>query len=237
MTLAYEMDSLEGVHEEIGKLYEKGDSGKYVLVGIAGVSPKHKVDEFRNNNIELNNKLKSFEGIDPNTYKSMSQEIGELKIRLEKSGMDEEQINKIVENRVLAMKTEFEGTSKTLNETIKTQQQLIDGYVINGDATAAALKHMVEKDAEQDVLLRVKSVFKVENGVAVAYDKEGKKMYDSTGTTPLTIDAYVKSLQTSAPHLFQKSVTSHITGRNTGMIGDPSKMNAISKISAGLNSL
>lgn len=237
MTLMYEMDTIDGVHEEVAKLYEKGEGGKYVLTGILGVSPKNKVDEFRNNNIELNNKLKAFEGIDPNTYKSMSTELAELKIRLEKSGMDEEQINKLVENRVLTMKTEFENESKTKDTTIKTQQEMINGYVINGDASAAAIKHLVEKDAEQDVLLRVKSVFKVENGVAVAYDKDGKKLYDATGTTPLSIDAYVKSLQMTAPHLFQKSVTSHITGRNTGFTGDSSKLSSISKIAAGLNNL
>jgi len=233
MPLAYQMDSIDGVHEEVAKLYTESD-GKFILTGVEGVSPKSKVDEFRTTNIDLNNKLKSFEGLDPVKYKSMDTEIKELRIRLDKTDLSEEQIEKIVAGRVEQMSNDFKEKESNYSTTIKTQSEKINVLVLDGSTKEAAIEHGIAESAIADVTSRVRNTFSInEQGKAIGKDSEGNVLYDATGQKEMTINEWVKGLVKTAPHLFKESVRSKIPGHVT-FKGDPSKLSAMQKIAQGL---
>lgn len=233
MNLSFEMESMEGVSSDVAALYSEQD-GKFYLTGISGVSPKTKVDEFRTGNIELTNRLKAYEGIDPKAHKAMTTELEDLRTKLEKSKVDDEQIDKIVANRTKQLQEEFAGKETEYQTTIDTQGRQLESLIIDGQVKSAAVEHKIRDSALEDVILRAKTVYKIAEGKAVGY-KDGEVIYDATGNNPLPIGDWVKGLVNSAPHLFQDSVTSEIFSKQPGFKGDVSKLSATQKIQAGLS--
>lgn len=237
MDLKFTMDSMEGVAADVASLYTQQEGGKYVLTGIDGVASKVKVDEFRNNNITLTNQLKAFEGIDPAAVKSMESELAEARIQIEKNAgkLDEEAVNKIVEQRVKTINETAATEKARLEGVIETQSKQLETLIIDGNVTKHAIENKVLDSAVTDVMLRAKTVFKVEGGKPVAYDADGNKMYAADGTTELGISDWIKGLVKTSPHLFEASVSAHLKdGSGRTYSGDPSKLSPLQKISGGL---
>ncbi|MHC4300940.1 MAG: hypothetical protein ACYS7Y_27005 [Planctomycetota bacterium] len=61
MKLGRKVESLDAVDEKYHGLYEQGEDGTFTLgeIGIEGLVPKSKVDEFRKNNLTLQDELKA----------------------------------------------------------------------------------------------------------------------------------------------------------------------------------
>jgi hypothetical protein len=235
MELSFVMDSLDGVPAEVASLYEKGDGDKFVLTGIGGIASKSRVDEFRTSNVNLKAKLEKFDGIDVKDVEETKVKLEEAIIRLENvKEADDETINKLVDSRVAKIsETAQEAADKDAN-TISTLQRQLESLIIDGETTKGATKHKVSTDAITDVLLRVKSVFKLVEGKPVA-TKDGTKLYAADGTSDLTISEYIKSLTKTSPHLFQQSVGSRIPNQGGNRFkGDPTKLTPVQKINAGL---
>lgn len=232
MSLNFVMESMDGVAADVAALYTEKD-GKFYLTGIDGVSPKSKVDEFRDNNIELTNRLAAFEGIDPKKHKEMNSELEELRTKLEKSKIDEDAIDKIVAQRTKQLQEDFASKMTEKEELLSTQNRQLESLIIDGQVKSAAVEHKIREGAIEDVVLRAKSVYKVKDGKAVGF-KDGEMLYDATGTKELPIGDWVKGLLTTAPHLFQDSVTSEIYNKNPNFKGDASQLSATQKIQAGL---
>jgi hypothetical protein len=235
MELSFVMDSLDGVPAEVASLYEKGDGDKFVLTGIGGTASKSRVDEFRTSNVNLKAKLEKFDGIDVKDVEETKVKLEEAIIRLENvKEADDETINKLVDSRVAKIsETAQEAADKDAN-TISTLQRQLESLIIDGETTKGATKHKVSTDAITDVLLRVKSVFKLVEGKPVA-TKDGAKLYAADGTSDLTISEYIKSLTKTSPHLFQQSVGSRIPNQGGNRFkGDPTKLTPVQKINAGL---
>lgn len=236
MELSFEMEKLDGVDESVAKLYTKNDDGKFILTGITGIASKARIDEFRNTNIELSEKLKAFKDIDPKIYKQMKTDIDEYKIRLEKSGeLDEEQIEKLVSKRVDAMKTEFSDKEVEYKETINKLTKTNHNLVIGSEIKQASIDHGVADSAISDLTLRAGTVFTMdENGKPIGKDSDGQIIYDASGKNPISINEWVKGLAKTAPHFFKQSVRSEIPG-DSHFKGDASKLSPTEKISLGLN--
>lgn len=76
--------------------------------------------------------------------------------------------------------------------------------MIDNAVRDAAAKSGVRAGAVDDVLLRARQVFKVQDGKAVAFDGD-KQLFGSTGD-PLTVAEYINGkLVEAAPHLFEPS--------------------------------
>ena len=86
----------------------------------------------------------------------------------------------------------------------------------------------------EDVLLRAKNAFVLQEGKAVAKDDKGETIYNSQGE-PLTIEEWISRLQKSAGHLFEESTGTGARGQ-TKVVQTPNQMSAIDKIQAGLKS-
>lgn len=224
---------LESVNASIKALYTKGEDGDFYLTGITGITSKEKVDEFRTNNITLMEKLKLFDGVDISKYQTLLQnernQNGKTTITVKDL---EAKVKEGVEERVKAMRTEFD-TEKT---NLTTKNELIgrqlESLLIDNSVNVAAVEHSVLKTAFGDVISRAKAIFKVEEGKAVGYDGD-KKLYDASGTNPLSISTWVKQLGETAPHLFAGSNGGNLVDGSDVSI-DKSKMTALQKIQSGL---
>ena len=62
MKLKHKIAQLDDVPESLRPLYSEGDDGAFYLQ-VEGLVPKSKLDEFRNNNVQLMQKLQALEGI------------------------------------------------------------------------------------------------------------------------------------------------------------------------------
>lgn len=224
---------LENVDASVKALYTKGDDGNFYLTGITGITNKEKVDEFRNNNITLMEKLKSFDGIDVNKYHTLLQneqnQDGKKTITVKDL---EAKVKEGVEERVKTMRTEFNTEKTDLTTKNELMGRQLESLLIDNSVNVAAVEHNVLKTAFGDVISRAKAIFKVEEGKAVGYDGD-KKLYDASGTNPLSISTWVKQLGETAPHLFTGSTGGNLID-GSGVSVDRSKMTALQKIQNGL---
>lgn len=227
-TLKHQLDNLDGVDAALQPFYEKNEQGKYFLQ-VQGMVAKSVVDEFRTNNIDLSNKLKTFEGVDPKDYKRLKDLESKFTGKPDEAAVETE-----VQKRVGTMKSEYEGKIKTLSESNTTMGNQLQTLVVDSAIRTAAIKTGVRPEAVDDVLLRGKSVFKFENGAAIPYDSKGQPIYGKDGTTHMTPEEWTGSLKKTAPHLFPQSTGSGANGTGKGGAADTSKMSSTQKISAGL---
>ena len=228
MSLKFELESLEGMDEGVTKLYTEKD-GKFYL-DVDGAVSKSTVTEFRDKNIGLMKQLDDFKDVDLNKYKELldkSQEIDAKKM------MPASEIETQVSERVKGMKTDFDTKYTELTGTNKTLTKQLEVLLIDSAVRAAATVAKVSPEGTEDVLLRAKAVFRIEDGVAIPYDGESVK-YGKDGKSPQTLAEWIGDLSKSASHQFMSSTGSGAQHRRGPGKIDTSKLNANQKIKAGL---
>jgi len=90
----------------------------------------------------------------------------------------------------------------------------------------------VKQSAFEDVLLRAKNTFSLQDGVAVAKDSNGETIYNAEGE-PLTIDQWINKLQKTAGHLFEESTGVGAKGQKS-VVSVSKEQTPMEKISFGL---
>jgi hypothetical protein len=236
MPLKFKIESLEGLDEGIAAHYEKHTDGAFYLQ-VEGAVAKAKVDEFRDNNIKLSKELEKFKNIDLNEIENLNNQIEELK---NKRTASQAQIDKMVkdgvESQVTEMKNSYEEQIKTLTDNSNVMSRKLESLLIDNKVREAATENGVLSSAIDDVLLRAKSIFKLEDGIAVPYDNEGHVRYGKNGTDPMSVSEWVTGLSKNAPHLFEGSQDGGSQGGSSG--GGSANVKpgtALGKISAGLS--
>jgi hypothetical protein len=224
MGLKFEVASLEGLDESISSHYVEKD-GKYYL-DVDGVVSKKKHDEFRQNNIDLKKQLESYGGL-------TAEEALRYKTAAESGNIDEARLNSSIESRVKGLREEFAAKETEYTSTIGALSGKLSSVLIDSEVKGAAVKGAVMPTALDDVMLRARTVFKLQDGAVQAFDDRGNLMYDKDGTTPLGIEAWVKSLKKTAPHLFEGNSGAGASGMNrSGANGRA--LTAVQKISQGM---
>lgn len=229
MPLKFQVETLEGLAPEIATLYSEVD-GKFFL-DVEGVVPKSKLDEFRNTNVELMRKLELVKDIDPAEYKRLKTEVDKLK-KLTENKPD---VDAVVNERVAQMREELGAQLTELTGTNTKLQSQLGSLLIDSAVKDAALKHGALPVAFDDLLLRARSSFQVQDGVAVMVDTKGHVIYDKDGETPMSVDSWLKGLKKTAVHLFvMPTGGGGAGGKGPGGI-DMSKLSPTQKIKAGLD--
>lgn len=234
MTLKAIVDSIEGLGDDVKKLYVKDEaSGKYNL-DVEGMVSKDKLDEFRNNNISITQQLKQFTdlGIDIEGIKKAQAIEQQLK---EKKLIDAGDIDGVVAERVKSLRTDYDTQVTDLSSKLTGSNAKLAILMIDNEVRKAATKSGVLSTAVDDVLLRARSIFSIKDGNVVA-EQDGKPVYGKDGTSTMSVDEYVTTLGKLAPHLFASSEGS---GRNSGQRTGSGKINsdglsANQKIAKGL---
>ena len=237
--LPFYADTLDNVPEQLHSFYRKEEAGGYTL-GVEGVAPKRKVDEFRDNNRKLQAQIQElqekYQFVDLEEYKSLKEKVADNDT---KGFVPQTDIEKEVEKRIRKMQKEYEENTSELNKQLSSQSEKLSQLLIDNEVATTASSANALDTAMDDILMRVRSKFTVVNGVAVAKDSAGETEYNAKGD-PLTIAEYITSMRETAPHLFKTSVGAGSTGSNTSrrnMNLNQPKVTALDKINAGLKGL
>ena len=204
MGLKFEVASLDEVDEPLRSLYAESN-GKFVL-GVEGVVPKSKLDEFRNNNVDLSRKLEDltskYKDIDPELYASLTEEHRKLK---DKKLIDAGKIDELVEDRVKEMRKTLESERDGYKGQFTETRSRLEKVLIDNEASRFAVEMGCVETALDDIVMRARSQFKLDkNDHAVAIDGE-RTLYGADGVTPLSIKEWMNALVKKAPHLFKQS--------------------------------
>lgn len=203
---------LEDVEESLRSLYVAKD-GAYVL----DVEQEDgKLNEFRENNrklfaqnealqkqnMDLAEKFKIFEGIDPNEIKKDRETAARLK---KKELIEAGEFEKLVEAQLAPLRETFGSEIKSLkdhNASLKAEKQRL---MLNNRVGVTGPKFGVRAEAMDDVIRAAGEQFTItEDGDIVALSKEGTVIRDKEGT-PLSLDNWLKDLPKAKPHYFLPS--------------------------------
>ena len=225
-------DTLDSIPEALHSFYEKEEDG-YKLK-VKNVVPSAKLDEFRTNNRKLNAELeelrKQMSYVDMDEYAKLKEQYSKDKT---KGTIPETDVEQTLAKRTAEMKAEFEKQLKELEEKYTTTNSKLSTVLIDNQVQSSAAKHNVKQSAFEDVLLRAKTAFSLEDGKAIAKDQNGETVYNTSGE-PLTIDEWVSKLQKSAPHLFEESTGAGSRGQARPVQTQPTQMSARDMIAQGL---
>lgn len=213
MTIKAVVDDINAVPEALRGFYTEQD-GKFTLT-VDGLVPKTKLDEFRQNNINLaqeRDALKQkFDGIDPKTAREL---LAKAQAEKDKTLIDAGKVDELLAQRVDAMRKDFETQlSGETNKGKKLQAQL-ESLLIDGAIRDAAVRAGVRASAIEDVLLRGRTVFKLVDGKAVPMQGD-QPVFGKTGDT-MSMEEWVAGLTANATHLFEPNRGGGAAGGATG---------------------
>lgn len=224
-------DSLEGIPESLHSFYEEQPDG-YKLK-VKNVVPSAKLDEFRTNNRKLNAELedlrKQMSYFDKDEYDRLKDQYSKDKT---KGSIPETDVEQALSKRTAEMKAEFEKQLSEMTKNYETTSKKLSTVLIDNQVQASAAKHNVRQTAFEDVLLRAKNTFSLQDGQAVAKDEKGEILYNAEGE-PLTIDQWINKLQKTAIHLFEESTGAGARGQQSP-VSVSKEQTAMEKISFGL---
>jgi hypothetical protein len=229
MGLKYQIAKLEDVAEAVRHMYVARD-GQYFL-DVDGVVPKERVDEFRNNNIELQKQIDRYKGIDPTKHAELlaiQQEVEEGKL------IKEGKVEEVVQLRVKTMKATLESQVNEFGQKLAVANRQLETLLVDNVVKTAAIKNGVVPSAVEDVVLRAKTVYSVVDGVPTPKGPDGQVVFGNDGKTPMPVDEWIVSLRSTAGHLFQGSTGSGAGGGGITGVKDMSKLSPVDKIAAGL---
>jgi hypothetical protein len=229
MGLKFTVAKLDEVPETVRSMYKQ--EGTVYVLDVEGVVPKERIDEFRNNNIQLQQQLEKLKHIDPTKYAELIALDTQVKEgELIKAGKLEEVVNL----RVGEMKRTYETEKVTLSTQLSTANSQLALLLIDNTVKNAAIKNGVVDTALDDLVLRARSTYTLDKGQPVPKNEKGEVIYGKDGTTPMSIDDWMTGLKKTAPHLFRGSSGSGANGgRNNGQV-DMSKLTPSQKISMGI---
>lgn len=152
---------------------------------------------------EQTDNLKRFEGIDPERVKDILQRFeNDEEAKLIAEGKIDEVINKRTER----LRHDVEKKLQSENRRAEKAEEFANKFrnrVLGDEIRAAASQSGALASAQEDLILRAKGIFKInDEGQAVAVDEENNRIMGKDGRTPLTPAEWIDSLKESAPHLF-----------------------------------
>lgn len=163
--------------------------------------------------------LKRFEGIDPDAVRTILQRFSDDE---EAKLIAEGKIDQVLDKRTERLRQSAEKEVKTAQEKVEKSQSMLNKYrdrVLNDAIRSAALKTSPLPSADEDILLRAKALFTLnDDGEAVAVDRDGHALLGKDGRTPLLLDEWLASLKETAPHLWPDAQGTGAGGsRKTGV--------------------
>lgn len=202
MALKSVYDNLTDVPAALTEFYTERD-GKFHL-GVEGLVPKARVDEFRDTNIstrrELDELRARFEGVDPDVFRTLSEQAKKI---ADKKLLDAGKVDELIEARVAAMRADHDKAIGMANGEAGSLRKQLESLVIDGGLRDAAMKAGVRPTAVEDALLRGRGTFRLVDGKSVAFDGD-RAVYGKSGD-PLGADEWMAGMAERAPHWFEAS--------------------------------
>lgn len=221
------VDSIDAVPEPLRPFYGEAD-GKWALRidgGAESERPPHSgdlkamrlvLDKARAEAKAAKERAEAierqFSGIDPEEARAALEKAEQLENQAAKTKDDVEEKFK---RHTAKLSKQLEDERKRAEEEIARRDSRLRELLVDAELRSAAVKAGVVPTALDDVLLRGRQVFRLENGESVvARGSDGSEIFvDEYKTQPLTIEAWLGRLAKDAPHLFPQSSGSGIPGK------------------------
>jgi hypothetical protein len=229
MALKFKFDSKADIPAELTAHYVERDGAWFL--DAEGAADKAKLDEFRNSNVallkQIDEQKKRFEGIDPDEVRKLADEKRRLE---EQQQIKAGEVEKVVETRVKAAKTDFDkqlGLVSAERDALNTRLVAIQ---IDQGVVAEATKRGLRATAMQDITARARNIFKLVNGVPTAFEADGATVrVGKDGVKPMTIEEWVDAQVSEAPHLFESNAGGGAAGNGSGGAANRSVKNPFRK--------
>lgn len=216
MALKFKFKTREEIPAEQVSLYTERD-GAWVL-DVPDVVEKAKHDELRNTSaaaLKERDELKQrFDGIDPEQVRALLAEKQKLE---EDKSLKAGEVEKVIESRIKGIKADLEKQVSTLAGERDALTSRLTAIQIDQGVITAATKRGLRATALTDITARARAVFRLVNGVPAAFESDGKFVrYGRDGLTPMTLDEWVDTQVTDAPHLFESNAGGGAAGNASG---------------------
>jgi hypothetical protein len=219
MALKFKFKTKEEIPADHLTLYAERE-GAWVL-DVDGAVDKSKLDEFRTTNVTLlkerDDLKKRFEGIDPDEVRKLADE----KRRLEEAQqLKAGEVEKVVEARVKALKSDYDKQLSTATSERDTLNARLVAIQIDQGVIGAASKRGLRATAMPDITSRARGVFRLVNGVPTAFEADGQTVrVGKDGVSPMTLEEWVDTQVSEAPHLFESNAGGGAAGNGSGGVG------------------
>jgi hypothetical protein len=216
MALKFKFKTREEIPAEQVSLYTERD-GAFFL-DVEGAVEKAKLDEFRNNNLALakeRDELKQrFDGIDPDEVRAVLADRAKLE---QEKQLKAGEVDKVVEGRIKGIKAELEKQVGSLTTERDALNARLTTIQIDQGVITVATKRGLRPTAIADITSRARTVFKLVNGAPAAFEADGKSVrYGRDGLTPMTLEEWVDTQVSEAPHLFESNAGGGAAGNAAG---------------------
>lgn len=220
MALKYKYGKREDIPAEQAGLYVEREGAWHL--DAEGVVEKAKLDEFRTGNVALRKELEEwkarYDGIDPAEVKRLAEEKRKLELRAQ--GHQPEEIEKLVVDRVKGIKADFDKQLGALTGERDALTARLTAIQIDQGVLTAATKRGLRPTALPDITARARTVFKLVQGAARAFEADGTTVrYGRDGVTPMTLEEWVETQVADAPHLFESNAGGGAAGTGSGATG------------------
>jgi len=177
---------------------------------------KDKNNELLGSLRDAKDSLKRFDGIDPDAVNAMLKRFADD----EEAGLIKEgKIDEVLNRRTDRMKADHQKQLEALNGEVSKAAQAkarLAERAVKAEVIAAANKAGALPEAMDDIFLRAKGVFTVnEDGEVVAMNGD-EVIMGKDGKTPLSPLEWAESLRESATHLWPKGTGTGAPGTKTG---------------------
>ena len=206
MALKLKFKTKEEVPGEVQALYVERD-GEWVLDVDGGAVERARLDEFRTSNSALKKELeetrKRYEGIDPEEVRKLAEEKRQLE---ETQQLKVGEVEKVLENRLKTAKADWDKQFAAISGERDALNVRLTAIQIDQGITTVATKKGLRPTAIPDITARARSVFRLVNGAPTAFEGDGKTVrVGKDGITPMTLEEWVDTQVSDAPHLFESN--------------------------------
>jgi hypothetical protein len=206
MALRRLYDRREDIPAGLESAYVERD-GKWVL-DVEGMVPKEKLDEFRNNNVDLQKRLDELskkKHLDPEEYDELMELREEQQKNKDKQLIDAGKIDELVETRTERMRKDHETALNAAKSALDKKTKAYDtvyGQLRNLRIESEVSRAVNEvgvpvKGALNDIILRARDTWQLDdNGKLVPRNDEGQTIYSTNGKDVLSMGEWADDLYT-----------------------------------------
>lgn len=222
------LESLDGLDENVAKLYKQGDDGKYHLEVEGDEDPvalKSALQKEREARKAAEKKAKELEGLQEQTQGLDLPSLRKLAEQLDKNeyhkmikeGRVDEALQKFAEKHIEKMKADFDkqlGDKDKAIEAAVTRAKRRDDLILEAGLREAAVKAGTHPSAIDDVVLHGRSMFSLDDDGRVVRIKDGEVEVGKDGKTPFGPSDWLESTREAKPHWYPSSGSGTGSGGN-----------------------
>ena len=199
MPLKYKYPTQQEIPAEQSALYVEREGAFYL--DVEGVTDKVKADELRAHNIELRKQIE--ESVRTATEKQQQEEAEKLRLE-EEQRLKDGKFQEVMESRLKTQKVDSDKLLTSVTGERDAYFAQLTAIQIDQGVLTAATKRGLRPTALPDITARARQTFKLVKGVPQAFEADGKTVrYGKDGITPMTLEEWMDTQVSDAPHLFE----------------------------------